>query len=177
MCRTLGCTLDPACHYCVIYTFKHIINTAFPSHSSKLLLNPSSSLVPSLSYLNSPQDFFYAWTADLCTANLSVKGREREKEWWEERWSEREWERERKGRGTEWERALCKVSLVGYLMLGLSPFTHPSGLFLDVTGCLLGFKWTCTALFSLLYITHRGIQHFRNVFIIDYYYQHDENVC
>ena len=37
-----------------------------------------------------------SWTADVCIANRLVKGKEREREWWEERWSVREGrERER----------------------------------------------------------------------------------
>ena len=54
---------------------------AVSSHSSKLLLKPSSSLLPSLSYLDPLEDFvfLFSWTAVVCVADLSVtaKGRER----------------------------------------------------------------------------------------------------
>ena len=49
----------------------------------------------------------FSWTPVVCAPVLSIKGRGREIEWWEERWSEGE-ERERKergGRGREGERS------------------------------------------------------------------------
>ena len=63
-------------------TFLRSSDTAVPSHSSKLLLKPSSFL-PSLSYLDPLEEFWFVLfplTAVVCVADLSVKGRGREGE-------------------------------------------------------------------------------------------------
>ena len=65
-------------------TFLPTSDTAVPSHNSKLLLKPSSSLLPSLSYLDPREDLFlfvlFSWTAGVCLADRSVKRRGREGE-------------------------------------------------------------------------------------------------
>ena len=73
-------------------TFFPTSNTAVPSHSSNFSQNFSTLLMPSLSYLDPLEDFFsfLSWTAFVCVANLSVKGRESDSEWCKGRWSERE---------------------------------------------------------------------------------------
>ena len=104
-------------------TFLATSDTAVPSHSSRLLLKPSSSLLSSLSYLDPLEDFcfcLFSWTAVVCIADLSVKGRGREREWWEERWSdgrrgEREGgERGQRGRERGGERPWIRESRVMY---------------------------------------------------------------
>ena len=63
-------------------TFLPTSDTAVPSHSSKLRLKPSCSLLPSLSYLDPLEDLFllvlFSWTAVVRVADLSLKGRVRE---------------------------------------------------------------------------------------------------
>ena len=118
-------------------------DTVAPSHSSKLPLRPSSSLLPSSSYLDSQEDLRFPPPSPshrlvfgLCVADLSVRARVTA--------SRRDWG----GGGRLSERkgyVIYNKLLTWYLYLAPLP-AHPRLLFV----CLLGFCCCCFFCFCFL---------------------------
>ena len=141
-----------SCAPCLEQTFLPTSDTAVPSHSSKILLKPSCSLLPILSYLD-PLECFFSWTAVVCSAKLLVIGVVRERERSEERWRGRGRERDRQ-RERQRQRQKETETIMSWIIscvFNTSTFALSLArprLFLDVAGSLLGFNWSCFALWA-----------------------------